>query len=33
MESSKVEHLLKKFGGRVVKVMSVEEYEEEFDTT
>ena len=33
MESAKVEHLLKKFGGRVVKVMSVEEYEEEFDTT
>ena len=32
-KSSKVEHLLKKFGGRVVKVMSVEEYEEEFDTT
>jgi hypothetical protein len=33
MESAKVEHLLKKFGGRVVKVISVEEYEEEFDTT
>ena len=33
MESAKVEHLLKKFGGRVVKVVSVEEYEEEFDTT
>ena len=33
MESAKVEHLLKKFGGRVVEVMSVEEYEEEFDTT
>ena len=32
-KSSKVEHLLKKFGGRVVKVVSVEEYEEEFDTT
>ncbi len=33
LESAKVEHLLKKFGGRVVKVVSVEEYEEEFDTT
>ena len=33
MKSAKVEHLLKKFGGRVVKVISVEEYEEEFDTT
>ena len=32
-KSAKVEHLLKKFGGRVVKVISVEEYEEEFDTT
>ena len=32
MESAKVEHLLKKFGGRVVKVMSVDEYEAEFDT-
>ena len=33
LKSAKVEHLLKKFGGRVVEVMSVEEYEEEFDTT
>ena len=33
MESAKVELLLKKFGGRVVKVMSVDEYETEFDTT
>ena len=33
LKSAKVEHLLKKFGGRVVKVVSVEEYEEEFDTT
>ena len=33
MESANVELLLKKFGGRVVKVMSVDEYETEFDTT
>ena len=32
LKSAKVEHLLKKFGGRVVKVMSVDEYEAEFDT-